>query len=306
MSEGIETRLVCGFLDAGKTSYIRECIQNDYFHKYGATLILCFEEGEEDYDAAALAERRTAVAYYDGEEDIGAFCLRQIAAHSPDRVYVEMNAMRAGLRGRLPPVLRVDFTLTLLDWATLELVFSNLRQPLREMVSASQQVIFRGCPSKELLAPYSQPFRLMNSGAVYLRQDPLGYHERAFDIFLPFSPEAAVLDIPEAYYLALWLDAADHPGRYEGKTLRFTDPLELRRREDGIWAAGRVVMTCCMADLQFMAFTLEEVPGDIDGGWARLSAEARVLSGVHGAALRLRPRALSPAPPPASQILGLR
>ena len=33
MSEtGIETRLVYGFLDAGKTTYIRDCIRNDYFY----------------------------------------------------------------------------------------------------------------------------------------------------------------------------------------------------------------------------------------------------------------------------------
>ena len=63
MSEGIETRLVYGFLDAGKTSYIRDCIQNDYFYKYGTTLILCFEQGLEEYDADALAVRRTSVAY---------------------------------------------------------------------------------------------------------------------------------------------------------------------------------------------------------------------------------------------------
>ena len=35
---GIETRLVCGFLDAGKTHYINDCIRNDRFHRYGTPL----------------------------------------------------------------------------------------------------------------------------------------------------------------------------------------------------------------------------------------------------------------------------
>ena len=113
MSEtGIETRLVYGFLDAGKTTYIRDCIQNDYFYKYGKTLILCFEQGEEEYDPEALAARNASAAWYDGEEDVGAFCLRSIEAARPDRIYVEMNTMTAGLRDRFPPCMRVIFMLT--------------------------------------------------------------------------------------------------------------------------------------------------------------------------------------------------
>ena len=44
----IDTRLVYGFLDAGKTSYIRENVLSDVYRKYGFTLILCFEQGEEE------------------------------------------------------------------------------------------------------------------------------------------------------------------------------------------------------------------------------------------------------------------
>ena len=99
MSEtGIETRLVYGFLDAGKTTYILDCIRNDFFYKYGSTLILCFEQGEAEYRAETLQERNTTVAYYDGEEDVGAFCLRSIETYRPDRIYVEMNAMLPKLR----------------------------------------------------------------------------------------------------------------------------------------------------------------------------------------------------------------
>ena len=170
MSEaGIETRLVYGFLDAGKTTYIRDCIQNDYFYKYGKTLILCFEQGEEEYDPAALAARNASAAWHDGEEDVGAFCLRSIEAARPDRIYVEMNTMMAGLRDRFPPRMRVASAVTWIDWKTMPLYYANLRQMMMQMVSASQQVTFRGCPSRELLSPYSQAFRMMNRRASYLR-----------------------------------------------------------------------------------------------------------------------------------------
>lgn len=309
MSEtGIETILVYGFLDAGKTTYIRDCIRNDYFYRYGDTLILCFEQGEETYDPETLSERRSSVAYYDGEEDVGAFCMRSIEAYHPDRIYVEMNTMTEELRERLPACMRVTYAVTWIEWATLKLYFVNFRQMINRMVAASQQITFRGCPSKELLEPYSQDFRLMNRRASYLRQDPMGYHEKAFDLFLPFSPEAAEITVSEELYLPFWLDAFDHPEHYDGKTIRFADPLELRQGGDGgPWSAGRVVMICCMADLQFMAFELEADHCVSDGGWAAFDAVAAVGTGEYGRrVLRLRPDNIRYAPAPKNLILNSR
>jgi len=302
---GIETRLVYGFLDAGKTSYIRDCIQNDYFYKYGTTLILCFEQGEEEYDAEALLKRNASAAYYDGEEDVGTFCRRSIEACRPDRIYVEMNAMMQGLREWLPACMRVASAVTWIDWETLPLYFANFRQMLKQMVSESQQVTFRGCPSKELLEPYSRSFRVMNQRASYLRQDPMGYHEKAFDLFLPFSTEDREITIGGESYIPLWLDAHDRPERYEGKTLRFTDPLELRRSgENGSWSAGRVVMVCCMADLQYMAFELEAEADSLDGGWAVFDALALTETDEYGRRrIKLKPDGVRPVPPPAALIL---
>ncbi len=302
---GIETRLVYGFLDAGKTAYIRDCIQNDRFYRRGKTLVLCFEQGEEEYDAEALAARNASAAYYDGAEDVGTFCLRAIEEYRPDRIYVEMNAMTQDLRERLPACMRIVSAVTWLDWATLPVYFANLRQMIQQMVSVSQQVTFRGCPSKELLEPYAQAFRLMNRKASYLRQDPMGYHEKAFDLFLPFSPEEKEIVIPEAWFLPLWLDAHDHPEHYDGKTLRFADPLELRRNgESGPWAAGRVVMVCCMADLQFMAFDLVTDADVPEAGWAVFDAAAFVAADGYGQKrLKLKPESLRPAPPPKDLIL---
>ncbi len=301
----IETRLVYGFLDAGKTTYIRNCIRNDFFHKYGSTLILCFEQGEETYDPDAMREKRTSVAYYDENEDVGAFCISCIEKYRPDRIYVEMNAMLPELREQLPACMHVSFASAWIDWKTFPLYFVNFRPMIGRMAAASQQVTFRGCPSKELLAPYSQAFRLMNPKASYLRQDPMGYHEKAFDLFLPFSLEEEEITITKDRYLPFWLDALDHPEHYEGKTLCFPDPLELRRSDpNGPWSAGRVVMSCCMADLQFMGFELRMDPASPEGGWITFKAQAAIGQDTYGQKkLTLRPESVRPAPPPKYAIL---
>lgn len=278
----IETRLVYGFLDAGKTTYIRQCIRDDRFYKYGSTLILCFEQGEEEYDTEELAEKRTSVVFYE-DGDVRAFCEEKIEEYHPDRIYVEMNSMTQGLRDQLPEVMRVSFAITFIDWTTMPVYYLNFMQMVKQMVSESHQVIFRGCPSKELLEPYSQAFRLMNPKASYLRQDPMGYHEKAFSLFLPFSLDDDEIEIGEKNYLPFWLDALDHPEHYDGKTIRFTDPFELKQADEGgPWSIGRIVMTCCMADLQFMAFEILDSSGKTYCDWASGEALACVMTDAYG------------------------
>lgn len=301
MGSGIDTRLVCGFLNAGKTTYIQDCIFNDYFHKYGSVLILSFEEGEQPYDLEALRKYRATVAVYEGGESVFDFCAHAIADYQPDRVYVEMNAMMPELRQQLPETLDITFVTLWMEWETLGLYIANWRQMIARMVSEAQQVTFRGCPSKEPLAPYANAFRLMNCKAIYLRQDPMGYHEKAFDLFLPYSLDSDSIEIAEPDYLAFFLDAADHPEHYDGKRLRFTDPVELRHDgSDRAAKVGRVVMTCCMADLQFMGLSLtEDQPHE---GWFTLEAQG-CMTGQ--GSLLLAPKRLMAAKPSETPILSV-
>ena len=306
-AQAIDTRLVYGFLEAGKTAYIRENVLNDVFWKYGSTLILCFEQGEEEYDAESLAEKNAAVACYDGG-DVTGFCLDAIEKHRPDRIYAEMNAMMTDLGKALPGCLKKTFAVTLIDWNTLPLYYVNFMPMMKQMVTDSQQVVFRGCPSADLLAPYSQAFRLMNPKASYLRRDPMGYHEKAFEMFLPFSLENSEIEIGQDRFLPLWLDALDHPEHYDGKKLLFTDPFELRSSgADGSWSFGRVVMTCCMQDLQFMSFETElgEAPSaDCREGWIMGSAFAYTATDAYRRKkLRLRLQEIRRAAPPENLIL---
>ncbi len=301
----IETRLVYGFLDAGKTTFISDCIRNDYFHKYGKTLILCFEEGEEVYDPDLLSEKRAFVTYYDRNEDISEFCLKSIKDSDPDRIYVEMNSMIGGLREKLPVNMDISYAVTWIDFKTFASFYSNYAQMIKDMVTDSYQVTFRDCPSKELLRPYAQAFRLMNPKASYLRQDPMGYHEKAFDLFLPFSLDDDEIRISEESYLLFWLDAFDHPEHYEGKTILFTDPVEIRKPEEDIsYLAGRVVMTCCMADLQFMGLEIASEADMPDRGWITLKARAVTYKDPYGQKkLKLTLDKACPAPAPVNLIL---
>ena len=42
--------LICGLLDSGKTSLVKETLYNPRFNEGERTMILTFEMGEEEYD----------------------------------------------------------------------------------------------------------------------------------------------------------------------------------------------------------------------------------------------------------------
>ena len=57
--------LINGFLEAGKTQFIKFTLTQDYFQTEGKTLLIVCEEGEEEYEADLLKETKTAIVYID-------------------------------------------------------------------------------------------------------------------------------------------------------------------------------------------------------------------------------------------------
>jgi len=302
--EGISTQLVYGFLDAGKTAYIQDSIFHGFFHRRGSTLVLCFEEGETAYDTEKLRDYRTVVAFWDGDEDITAFCCDAVRREHPDRVFVEINTMVPGLREKLPDVLAVGVSAMLIDGSTLELYARNMRQLLQDMVKASNQVTINRCPDKLLLQPYGRLFQLMNRNAVFLWEGPGGYHERAFDGLVPYDADQAQIDIGEGDLIPFALDAAANPDRYKGKLVSLD--AQVSETGDGDLKIGRIVMTCCMADLQFMGVVCAGVDRTAypPGSWVRLKAKGETASDRYGRKyLVLRAAEVNTITPPESIIL---
>ena len=95
--------------------------------------------------------------------------------------------------------------------------------------------------------------------------------------------EVEEITITEDAFIPFCLDAGEHPERYAGKKLRFELPLEIRMMGNGDnkeMLCGRAVMTCCMADIQFMGCVL--CPGAISPekkrGWGFLHGSGRLLT----------------------------
>ena len=65
MLNTIPTYVISGFLESGKTTFIKDTIASDDFFKKGKTLILSGEEGEVEYESSFLKQYNCEVYYFD-------------------------------------------------------------------------------------------------------------------------------------------------------------------------------------------------------------------------------------------------
>lgn len=245
-------------------------------------MLLLFESGDTEYDSAFLDSRSTICVSYPGIVDIKEWVSEQIRYYAPDRVYIEGNAMSEGLVSELPDSLRIDFAVTIINGATLALYYINMRKLLGDLIRNSHQVFFNRC-EKSQLQPYANFFKVINRKASYLWEAPSGYHEKAFGILVPYDTETEHIDITEDYYTPFFLDSHAEPDKYSNKSVSLTC-LVKHSIFDGSIIVGRHVMTCCAADIQFLAFPCEfdgcqEVP---ENTWIAITASCRLTGSVPG------------------------
>jgi len=309
--EKIKTYQFSGFLEAGKTTYIQDAIFHDYFYRHGRTLILSFEDGEVRYDTEKLRSFNTDAVYFQGEgsEEITAFCLASIEKYRPDRIYMEDNAMMDDLKAALPPCMALEAKTALIDGTTLALYFNNMRQKMLNIVKDCRLVIFNRVPDKEDLKPYGNAFRIMEQRAAYLWESPAGYHEKAFAGSFAFDTAQDPINIRDCDYASFFLDSLENPDSYVGKEIEIDAQVRLEDAGADTFRVGRMVMTCCLADVQFLSFSCKKEVGidPSDNSWTHLRARCGTGADEYGRKrLVLEPVSVGATKPPDSLIVGVR
>ena len=86
--------LFTGFLDAGKTRFIQETLEDERFHKGERTLLLLCEEGEEEYDPERFCAPNVFQRVIEDESDFTPENLSRMQREvMPERVIIEYNGM---------------------------------------------------------------------------------------------------------------------------------------------------------------------------------------------------------------------
>lgn len=82
--------LMAGFLESGKTSFLRYTLSQEYFEIDGNTLLILCEEGEEEYGEALLKRTNTTLLTVDDPEEMTLEWLQEAdRKYHPERVIIE-------------------------------------------------------------------------------------------------------------------------------------------------------------------------------------------------------------------------
>ena len=272
--------LITGFLESGKTTFLRFTLDQDYFQIDGKTLLILMEEGEEEYDTKALAKNNTVVEVIEKEEDLTTERLEAMEIiHQPDRVVIEYNGMWLVSRFydmKLPFGWGVEQQITCVDGSTFQVYMANMKSIFMDMVKYTDMVVFNRCKREDQLANYRRSIKVSNQSAEVIFEDEEGEIDDIFGDQMPFDVNAPVIEIPPEDYGIWFVDAMDHPDTYVRKTVRFKGRvMKPRGMGSKFFVPGRIAMTCCADDTTFLGFVCKSAfaPKLKEKEWVEVTAK---------------------------------
>ena len=304
--------IVTGFLGAGKTRFVTEMLTDDGFTDGERTLLLCCEEGEDEYDEQMLRDANTVLVNLEDTKDIaGKRLLRLNREHKPERVIIEYNAtwlLETLYAAEKPESWQLAQIITLVDAQTFELYLKNMRRYMADGLKEADLVIFNRCDETSRKSPWRRAVKGMNGGTRIFFENLDGTTDDGVaDEDLPYDVKADPVMIGDEDFGTFYLDALEHPERYDGKRIHARGRAF---RMDGMpkdcYVFGRHVMTCCAEDIGGIGFLCKfagSAPKAND--WIFLDAKVeKSFSPLHNAeAIILLEQKVSPANPPKEELV---
>ena len=269
--------VINGFLESGKTEFIRYTLAQPYFQIKGRTLLIVCEEGEVEYEDKLLSKSRTDMVVIDDEEDFNTSHLIELEKkYRPERIIIEYNGMWNFKNMKLPWHWTVEQQITTIDASTFPMYFTNMKSLLAEMIRKSEMIIFNRCDNVEDLSVYKRNVKAINQQADIIFEDAQGEINQIFEDDLPYNLDDPIIKLDNQGYGIWYLDSLDNLDRYIGKTIQFT-AMVLKPKEfpKGFFIPGRMAMTCCAEDMAFLGFACEYDKADTltEKQWVKVTAK---------------------------------
>lgn len=250
----IPVYLIAGFLDSGKTNFINGILQ-DGFAKEDKTLLLCCEEGEEEYGKAALSN--VTVVTLESEEALTCSFLKECEKkYKPRQVLIEYNGMwqlERLYRDVLPANWVLYQIMCMVQASTFEAYAKNMGQLMMEKITGADMLVFNRCTPELRESLRKRNLRMVNRRAdIYLENEDGTSEDYLTGDECPFDMTQQVIDIPDEDFGVWYVDVMDHPDRYQGKLVHMTVVMCHSSQYPGIDCPGRFAMVCCEKDVTFL------------------------------------------------------
>jgi uncharacterized repeat protein (TIGR03943 family) len=253
----IPVYLFTGFLDSGKTNFLNPMLTEGSFTGEDRTLLIVCEEGEEEYDAKALAKQKVSmVTVEDYDQLTPAFFKELEKKYRPDQVVIEYNGMwlMQELDQTLLPKNWILYQIVCtVDATTFEVYAANMGQLMMEKLRNADMIIFNRANEENAAMLRRRNIKMLNRQAQIFLEYENGDSEEYDSGLPPFDMTQPVLDLSDEDYGVWYTDVMDHPDRYEGKVVRYRGIVaQSDKFPKGSCVVGRFAMVCCAEDTTFL------------------------------------------------------
>ena len=251
--------LMTGFLESGKTSFLKQTIDKRYFKIDGTTVIILCEEGEEEYEEDLLARAKAKIVTVEDPEELTKEFLQEVEdKYHPERVIFECNGMYPVSKMEalnVPDGWGLIQEITTVDASTFDVYIANMKSLFVEMVRNADMVLFNRCTEDMPLAGYRRSVKVVNQGAQIIFEGAEGEIEDIFSDQMPYDLDAPVVKIEDMDYGIWYVDMMDNPEKYKGKVVEIQGRArKVKGFPKGEFVLGRSAMTCCADDITFLGF----------------------------------------------------
>ena len=307
--------VINGFLDSGKTSFIRDTLNDPQFLASGKVLLILCEEGEEEYDEVELSKKGVSIISVEEQEQLTTEFLSGLEKfYKPNMIMIEWNGV-----WKLVDLLDLDMPkewaitqiITMLDSTTFPMYINNMRAMILDEVRYSDVVIVNRCDDATDRSAIRRNIKAVNRKAMISYERADGKEAGEFEEELPYDINTKEIEISDADYGIWFMDATENFKNYDGKVVKFLAMLYVSPRlPKGYIVPGRMVMTCCAEDTQFSGF-LAKLPAAVDPDslksrmWFDITAEIRIqnMREYRGKGVVLYITSMIPAKEPADPLI---
>ena len=226
-SRDIPVYLFTGFLEAGKTKFIQETLEDKRFNTGEKTLLLVCEEGIEEYAPDQFAADGIQIRTLETESDLNENNLvKYLNETKAERVVIEYNGMWMldSLYTAMPQNWMVYQEFMFADATTFLAYNANMRQLVYDKLKSAELVVFNRFKEGTDPMPFHKIVRGASRRADIAYEDPSG-NVKYDDIEdpLPYNIEADNIVIDDNDYAIFYRDIMEDPSKYDGKTNRSND-----------------------------------------------------------------------------------
>ena len=304
--------IITGFLGSGKTKFITEMLEDEGFTDGERTLLLCCEEGENEYDPALLRRCNTMLVSLEEMDELDGNRLNELDRQTrPERVIIEYNSMwmlEKLYSAKKPQNWDLAQIICLVDAQSFELYLKNMRNIMADGLKEADLIIFNRCTPETSKSPWRRAVLAMNNTARIFFENTDGTTEDGVsDEDLPFDVKAPIIEIADDQFGIFYLDAMDHADRYDGKTIYVKGrAFRMPGLPKQCFVFGRHAMTCCANDIGAIGY-LCQMKGTLpkENSWIMLTAKVEAgFSAIHDReALTLIAQNVQPARPPKDELV---